>query len=287
MSTQLNFDNLPITGQSRQALERFAANAVAHPEVEGVILYGSSLWKNEPADLDFVIMLAKEDYVHFYGVHTEQGVRCEVEYVTAPALEDYLKYPHWRVGDWELDVGAKYVHGLVLLDRNKRLAKFKERLHDEEGFKVRRYLFVHQLGQATSRLNKLATRLPTFDEPEVFQLTADFAHAFDAAAHNSRLTFPRKAHDFEGWPLSTAQRKVLIAPGQVEKKAEMLAEMEIFGIANLELPKLFKDSLTIEEVLEKLPIYHLVDYTGLASVLDKIRPDIKMPSNLLMPLFNA
>ena len=112
MAGELDLQDLPITGMAREALEAFASNAVNHPEVEGVILYGSALWKPEPADLDFVIMLAKSEYTHFYGVHSAIGVRCEVEYISPPLLHEYLDKPHWRAGDWELDIGAKYAHGL-------------------------------------------------------------------------------------------------------------------------------------------------------------------------------
>lgn len=108
---------LPIMGHARTALIEFATQAANHPEVEGILLYGSSLWKTDPADLDFVILLAKNEYVHFYGVNYALGMRCEVEYVTQPVLEDCVKYPHWRATDWELEIGAKYVHGQILGDK--------------------------------------------------------------------------------------------------------------------------------------------------------------------------
>lgn len=287
MPVDLSLGDLTISGQPRQALQAFATQAINHPEVEGVLLYGSALWKSQPADLDFVIMLAKTEYVHFYGVHSTLGMRCEVEYITAPVLEDYVKYPHWRVADWELDVGAKYVQGRILSDKQGRFGDFRQRLDGPEGLRVRRYLFVHQIGQANSRLNKLATRSASFTEPDVFGLTADFAHALDAAAHNAHLTYPRRGHTLEGLTLTTLQFAAMVAPGQTELKRDLLKQVTTEGITNLDLKDFLADCPSIESVLAKLPIYHLVDYNGLELVLKEVRPDLQLPTDLMMPWFNA
>ena len=278
---------LPIRGHARTALIAFATQAVNHREVEGILLYGSSLWKTDPADLDFVILLAKSEYVHFYGVNHALGLRCEIDYITSLVLEDYVKYPHWRATDWELEIGAKYVHGQILSDKQGQLAQFRQRMTGPESLGLRRYLFVHQLGQATSRLEKLATRKADYSEPDVFQLTADFAHAFDSAAHHALLTYPRNAHTLDGWPLTPQQHAGLIAPGHIELKSGLLDKVAAQGINNLGLGKLFEDCPNIEAVLEKLPIYHLVDYTGLERILKTVRPDLHLPTDLMMPLFNA
>ncbi len=278
---------LPIQGHARTALIAFAIQAANHPEVEGILLYGSSLWKTNPADLDFVILLAKNEYVHFYGVNHALGMRCEIEYITQPVLEDYVKYPYWRATDWELEIGAKYVHGQILSDKQGRLNQFRQRVTGPESLSLRRYFFVHQLGQATSRLGKLAKRKADYSEPEVFQLTADFAHAFDSAAHHALLSYPRNAHVLEGWPLTPEQRAGLIAPGQLELKTALLAEVATQGINNLGLDELLRDCSNIAGVLDKLPIYHLVDYIGLGRVLQTVRPDLHLPTDLMMPLFNA
>jgi len=152
---------------------------------------------------------------------------------------------------------------------------------------LQRYFFVHQLGHATSRLEKLATRVADYSEPDVFQLTADFAHAFDSAAHHARLTYPRDAHTLAGWPLTLEQRADLITPGHIELKTALLADLAAHGLINLGLGELLGDCSNIAGVLEKLPIYHLVDYTGLERVLKTVRPDLKLPADLMMPLFNA
>lgn len=282
-----NFSDLPIAGASLAALQGFARQATTHPEVSGVLLYGSALWKPAPADLDFVIVLAKAEYSHFYGVHQAANLRCEVEYVTAPVLEDYLKYPHWRVSDWELDVGAKYIHGRILADKQGALGNFRERVLGPEGFKVRRYLFVHHIGQAISRLSKLSKSNAPLTEVEKFQLIADFAHALDAVAYNANLTFPHRNHTFEGWPLTPAQQTALISPGEIEFKNSVLCDIEKHGINRLELHHLFADCQNSNQILERLPIYHLVDYTGLEHILEQIRPDLSLPPDLMMPLFNG
>lgn len=284
---ELDFSDLPVTRKALAALKSFATQAVAHPEVNGVLLYGSALWKAEPGDFDFVIMLAKADYIHFYGVHQAAAMRCEVEYVTALALEDYLKYPHWRVDNWELDVGAKYAHGFILADKENKLTKFRERILGPEGLKVRRYLFVHQVGQALSRLSKLTKNSSTLTEVEKFQLTADFVHALDAAAHHANLTFPDRNYTLSGWPLSPEQQATIISPDALDIKISILSAVVKSGINRLELQHLLSDCKNSNEILERLPIYHLVDYTGLAHILEQIRPDLTLPPDLMMPLFNA
>jgi hypothetical protein len=276
-------DNLPVAGQARTALEQFASQAAAHPEVEALLLYGSALRKPDPADLDVVIVLAKPEYTRFYAVHHAAGVRCEVEYVTAPALEQYLTHPHWRVGDWELDLGAKYVHGRILHDRLGRLGAFRRRLVEPEIVGVRRYLFIHHLGHAASRLRKLEAA--TEGRPEARLVALDFARALDAAAHHARLTYPRLPHVFDGWPL--ARPELLLAPGRAAEKAALLEGIEAHGIRTLGFGELLGDCADAAGVLERLPIYHLVDYEGLRRVLAAVRPGIRLPNDLYMTLFDT
>jgi hypothetical protein len=278
-------DNLPVAGQARGALEQFVSQAAAHPEVEALLLYGSALRKPDPADLDFVIVLAKPEYTRFYAVHHAAGVRCEVEYVTAPALEQYLTHPHWRVGDWELDLGAKYVHGRILHDRLGRLEAFRRRLAGPEIVGVRRYLFIHHLGHAASRLRKLEATPE--DQPEARLVALDFARALDAAAHHARSTYPRLPHALDGWQLAPAQRELQAAPGRAAEKAALLEAIEARGIRTLGFGELLEDCADAAGVLARLPIYHLVDYEGLRRVLAIVRPGIRLPNDLYMTLFDT
>ena len=269
--------------RTQQALEEFSRAAQDHPEVAGVVLYGSALWKNRPDDLDFVIVLDKADYVHFYGVHAARGVRCEVEYVTAPVLEEYFTHPHWRADNWELDAGVKYVNGRILYDKKGLLKDLRQRLTGPEILKVRRYLFVHQVGQAGSRLKKLE-KASTEQAP---QLANEFIKAFDAAAHHARLTYPSKGFQPEGWNLESEELKNLLDPGYHSLKAVLLEKVEAQGLKTLELEKLFLESASVQQILKELPLYHLVDYGGLEKLLSRVRPDLRLPSDLMMPLFSA
>lgn len=281
-------DDLDLHNEVRRALNGFATAAASHPEVAGVILYGSALSKPDPADLDFVIVLDKAEYTHFYGVHTAGAMRCEVEYVTPPLFEEYFRRPHWRVSNWELDVGAKYVHGRILSDRHGELAAYRQRLTtaDPELLKVRRYLFVHQLGQATSRLQKLAKRREVVT-PELASLLSEFVQAFDAAAHHARLSYPRLGYTLDGWPLAPDERAALVAPGHLALKTRLLSQVAAEGTSRLGLAELLADCQDSQDVLTALPIYHLVDYTGLSRVLAQVRPDLQLPGDVMMPLFNV
>ncbi len=266
---------------ARIALEEFSQNAIAHPEVAGLLLYGSALWKTEPGDLDFVIVLAKTEYVHFYGVHSAGGLRCEVEYVTAPVLEEYFTHPHWRADNWVLDTGTKYVNGNILYDPQGILANLRERLTGPTALQVRRYLFIHQLGQAASRLAKLAQGV----EEQASWLTTEFVQAFEAAAHHARLTYPKRGFILEGWPLTPEQKAALLEPAYNSTKADLLAEVEAQGIRTLGLDKFLAECADIQTVLNGLPLYHLVDYGGLAEILAQVRPDLRLPADLMMTLF--
>jgi len=263
------------------ALEEFSQSAMAHPEVAGLLLYGSALWNTAPGDLDFVIVLAKPEYVHFYGVHSARGLRCEVEYVTAPLLEEYFEHPHWRADNWELDAGTKYVNGKILYDPQGILAGLRERLTGPTALSVRRYLFIHQVGQAISRLAKLAKGL----EEQAAWLTAEFVRAFEAATHHARLTYPKRGFILEGWPLTPEQKAALLEPAYNPIKAVLLAEVVAQGIKTLGLDKFLAECAEIKAVLEGLPLYHLVDYGGLAEILAQVRPDLSLPADLMMTLF--
>lgn len=267
----------------RQALEGFSEAAQNHPEVVGVLLYGSALWKNRPHDLDFVIVLDKADYVHFYGVHQAKGVSCEVEYVTAPVLEEYFTHPHWRAANWELDTGAKYVNGQIIYDEKGILEGLRQSLTGPEVLKVRRYLFVHQVGQASSRLKKLEKA----SAEQAPQLANEFIKAFDAAAHHARLTYPSKGFQPEGWNFEGEELKNLLDPGYHPLRAALLEKVEAQGLKTLELEKLFMESNTVQQILKELPLYHLVDYGGLEKLLSRVRPDLHLPTDLMMPLFSV
>jgi hypothetical protein len=267
----------------RQALEEFSRTAQDHPEVAGVVLYGSALWKIRPDDLDFVMLLDKAEYVHFYGVHSARGVRCEVEYVTAPVLEEYFTHPHWRTDNWELDTGVKYVNGRILYDPKGLLMDLRQRLTGPEVLKVRRYLFVHQVGQAGSRLKKLEKA----SAAQAPQLASEFVKAFDAAAHHARLTYPLRGFQPEGWNLESEELKALLEPGYHPLKAALLEKVEAQGLKSLGLEKLFLESDSVQQILNEVPLYHLVDYGGLERLLSIVRPDLRLPTNLMMPLFSA
>ncbi len=279
-----------LESRPRRALEAFSRAAIAHTEVAGLILYGSALWKADPADLDFVVLLDKTDYTHFYGVHAALGLRCEVEYVTPPVLDEYLQYPHWRVANWELDVGAKFVHGRILHDRRGSLSAFVKRLTgpDEQVLRVRRYLFVHQLGQAASRLQKLVrAEAQAGEEGDTLRLRAEFVGALDAAAHHARQSYPQKMYKIEGWSLSARQREELTGPGELVAKEALLNEIRAYGLRSLGFDREWADCPDAQSVLQKVPIFHLVDLPGLALLLALARPDLHLPADLMMPLFSG
>ncbi len=275
-----------MSGEARLALEAFINQAIGHPAVEAILLYGSSLWKSDPADFDFVMLLDKPgEYLHFYAVHPAYSRRAEVEYLTPDGLDEFLTHPHWHVHNWEIDLGAKFVHGQIVLDRQNRLAEFRAKLTGPAVLPVRRYLFVHNYGQALSRLDKLAKANST--DPAATGLVEDFVHAFNRSAYHARLAYPWQPYLLDGWPLTDELIAGLTGAGEIKVKQDLLGQVVSAAISNLALVELLAGCAGGAEVLAKIPLYHLVDYTGLSEIVRRVRPDLTLPPEIYFSLFNA
>ena len=80
--------------------------------------------------------------------------------------------------------------------------------------------------------------------------------------------------------MTTEQRRSLTSPDDTEMKLQLLEKVVAEGIDRLGLRELWSDCENVETVLQKLPIYHLVDYGGLTFILGKsaARPNFAAPS---------